>query len=239
MRVVTTDQNVFYTNTETKSSVWTVPDEIKVAVRQLEQEEIRSAEKAKRIAEEEQAAKALEARLLYEAEQKRIMELEVQKVRAEVEAEAQLRGLKRKPDDFPSALPMKSSSSSVAAGEGARSLERQTKAQKLDESADQDEEWQRQIAEEMALEAEEENTVAVPQVQPTLAVLPMPTIAIPTGLSTEELKATFKVDTRSSSASDLMADSNLSLRPCFSKSPSTRWRPGIMSYPSLSQIHGT
>ena len=39
LRVTTTVGNVFYTNTERKESVWSIPEEIKDAVEKLEEEE--------------------------------------------------------------------------------------------------------------------------------------------------------------------------------------------------------
>lgn len=207
MKVTTTDQNTFYTNTETKTSVWTVPEEIKDLVRKLEEEERVIAEEAARQAEQEKLATAEEARRAHEAEQKRLMELEVQKVRAEVEAEATLRGLKRKPEDqsslvTPHPLPSKPSltapvgqiptEGSGVAEDGSQGGQR--KLQKLNGDQDEDEDWQRQIAEEMALEAEQENKPDAPQpIQTTQpAIIPSPMSAMLASLSSEELKATFK-----------------------------------------------
>ncbi|TBU49369.1 hypothetical protein BD309DRAFT_851694 [Dichomitus squalens] len=51
LRVITTEGNKFYTHTGEKRSVWTVPDEIKEAVEQLEREEV--LKKAKRAREVE------------------------------------------------------------------------------------------------------------------------------------------------------------------------------------------
>ena len=45
LRVLTTEGNTFYTHTTEKRSVWTVPEEIRDAVAQLEREE---AEKKKK-----------------------------------------------------------------------------------------------------------------------------------------------------------------------------------------------
>lgn len=210
LKVTTTEDNVFYTNTDTKLSVWTVPDEIKDAVQLLQEEELRALEEAARQAEQEKLNKAEETRLAHEAEQKRIIELEVQKVRAEVEAEASLRGLKRKPEPPSSALDAQSSLPSKPALPGTASHAPTTvsesiidsseggprKLQKLGEEEDQDEEWQRQIAEEMALEAEQGVKTSVPQtVQPASpAAVPAPMNTILAGLTSEELKATFKVN---------------------------------------------
>ncbi|KAG0148938.1 hypothetical protein CROQUDRAFT_654300 [Cronartium quercuum f. sp. fusiforme G11] len=204
LKVITTDENVFYTNTETKLSVWTVPEEIKDVVRRLEEEETRAVEEAARQAEQEKLAKAEETRRAHEAEQNRIIELEVKKVRAEVEAEAALRGLKRKPDESSTSSlepqpPLTSKSALPGPGKGSpptpdSSLEGPRKLQKLNEEQDQDEEWQRQIAEEMALEAEQEVKAAAPQTiklaSPAVVATAMTTML--TGLNPDELKATFK-----------------------------------------------
>ncbi|CCO33875.1 Transcription elongation regulator 1 AltName: Full=Formin-binding protein 28 [Rhizoctonia solani AG-1 IB] len=79
LRVVTNLGNVFYTHTERKESIWTVPDEIADAVAELEREE-EAAKEAKR--EQEQREKA-EQEQREKEEQER---LEVERVRKEVEA---------------------------------------------------------------------------------------------------------------------------------------------------------
>ena len=56
LRVITTEGNTFYTHTGEKRSVWTVPEEIKEAVEQLEREEALKKEIAR--AEEEGLSKA-------------------------------------------------------------------------------------------------------------------------------------------------------------------------------------
>jgi transcription elongation regulator 1 len=209
MKVTTTAGNIFYTNVETKVSSWTIPEEIKEHVKLYEEAQARKAEEL-RLAEVEQArAKAEEAKRIHEAEQRRMIELEVQKVRAEVEAEAQLRGLKRKNDD-PSEPGQPSAQPPANPSTGSES-DRLAKLAKLEPSAqpenDQDEDWQRQIAEEMAQEAAEQSGTSIPH--PTTAVTttnPPPAATItkpgPTGLSLEELKATFKVRFSLSLSSD-------------------------------------
>ncbi|KAI0775935.1 hypothetical protein BD413DRAFT_256226 [Trametes elegans] len=60
LRVITNEGNTFYTHTGRKQSVWTVPEEIKAAVEELEREEAlakaRAAEEAAKRAEAERAA---------------------------------------------------------------------------------------------------------------------------------------------------------------------------------------
>ncbi|KAA1118895.1 hypothetical protein PGT21_009741 [Puccinia graminis f. sp. tritici] len=203
MKVTTTAGNVFYTNVETKVSSWTIPEEIKEQVKLYEEAQARKAEEL-RLAEVEQArAKAEEAQRIHEAEQRRMIELEVQKVRAEVEAEAQLRGLKRKNDYTaePGQPTVQTPANPSTGSEG----DRLAKIAKVEQTAqpeedDQDEDWQRQIAEEMAQEAAEQSGTSIPhQTTPTatttVASNPPPATINqppPTGLSLEELKATFK-----------------------------------------------
>ncbi|KAF8739019.1 FF domain, partial [Rhizoctonia solani] len=88
LRVVTNLGNVFYTHTERKESVWTVPDEIADAVAELEREE--EAEK--------EAERERELREKIEQEQRKKEEqekLEVERVRKEAEAA----GAKRKAEE--------------------------------------------------------------------------------------------------------------------------------------------
>ncbi|KAF8757667.1 FF domain [Rhizoctonia solani] len=88
LRVVTNLGNVFYTHTERKESVWTVPDEIADAVAELEREE--EAEK--------EAERERELREKIEQEQRKKEEqekLEVERVRREAEAA----GAKRKAEE--------------------------------------------------------------------------------------------------------------------------------------------
>ncbi|XAO23748.1 hypothetical protein I312_102528 [Cryptococcus bacillisporus CA1280] len=75
MRITTTEGNVFYFEKENKRSEWTVPDEIKEAVAQLEEEERKKKEEKEREEQEK-------------IEQERIEKLkELERIRAEVEAE--------------------------------------------------------------------------------------------------------------------------------------------------------
>ncbi|PLW17515.1 hypothetical protein PCANC_08011 [Puccinia coronata f. sp. avenae] len=206
MKVTTTAGNIFYSNVETKVSSWTVPDEIKEQVKLYEEAQARKAEELKQAELEQARLKAEEAKRIHEAEQRRIIELEVQKVRAEVEAEAQLRGLKRKTQEPPpQSHPPPSSTTATSAhpnlSNSVASIpptenDRQAKIPRLEHTTgenDQDEEWQRQIAEEMAQEAAEQSGTTLPQKAEQTRPLTIPNNPPPpAGLSLEELKATFK-----------------------------------------------
>ncbi|PLW36953.1 hypothetical protein PCASD_06663 [Puccinia coronata f. sp. avenae] len=193
-------------NVETKVSSWTVPDEIKEQVKLYEEAQARKAEELKQAELEQARLKAEEAKRIHEAEQRRIIELEVQKVRAEVEAEAQLRGLKRKtqeppPQSYPPASSNTATSAHPNLSNSVESIpptenDRQAKIPRLEHTTgenDQDEEWQRQIAEEMAQEAAEQSGTTLPQKAEQTRPLTIPNNPPPpAGLSLEELKATFK-----------------------------------------------
>ncbi|WAR59054.1 hypothetical protein PtB15_10B396 [Puccinia triticina] len=191
MKVTTTAGNVFYTNVENKTSSWTVPEEIKEQLKIYEEAEARKAEETRLAELERVRLKAEEDKRIHEAEQRRMIELEVQKVRAEVEAEAELRGLKRRNEEPPH--DPASANKTRANPPGGSDTDRKTKVAKLDSAAD-DEDWQRQIAEEMAQEAAQMSPTSTIPCQPNH----LPPAAIPknppppAGLSLEELKATFK-----------------------------------------------
>ncbi|KAL7009948.1 hypothetical protein EMMF5_000857 [Cystobasidiomycetes sp. EMM_F5] len=80
LRITTNQGNVFYTNTETKTSVWTVPDEIKDAVDALQTGRNGQIDTAKQ-QEATLKAQAEAARLLQEKEE------EMQRLREELERE--------------------------------------------------------------------------------------------------------------------------------------------------------
>ncbi|CAH7687605.1 hypothetical protein PPACK8108_LOCUS22415 [Phakopsora pachyrhizi] len=190
LKVTTTDGNVFYTNTETKTSIWTIPEEIKEQVENFELKKL----------EEENRLKAEELRLR-ELEQKKLIDQEVAKVRAEVEAEVELRSLKRKdpPDQT-----LNSVGSLKTQEQNLNQLDkdgRPLKTSKTEETKQEDEDeetaWQRQIAEEMALEAAAQDSGTSLQTQQPVISTTTTTInntspVVPQGLSIEELRATFK-----------------------------------------------
>lgn len=184
MKVTTTAGNTFYTNVETKVSSWTVPEEIKEQLKMHEETQAREAESF-----------MLADRRAFEAQQRRLVQLEVQKVRAEVEAETlRLKNLKRKPDQHD----LSPTPSHPTPAENLR----ESKLPKLASippaaENDHDEEWQRQIAEEMAQEAAQDSQTSPPPVQEQPKRTSSPSTIQnnppPAGLSLEELKATFKV----------------------------------------------
>ncbi|KNZ45981.1 hypothetical protein VP01_764g7 [Puccinia sorghi] len=183
MKVTTTAGNTFYTNVETKVSSWTVPEEIKEQLKMHEETQAREAESF-----------MLADRRAFEAQQRRLVQLEVQKVRAEVEAETlRLKNLKRKPDQHD----LSPTPSHPTPAENLR----ESKLPKLASippaaENDHDEEWQRQIAEEMAQEAAQDSQTSPPPVQEQPKRTSSPSTIQnnppPAGLSLEELKATFK-----------------------------------------------
>ncbi|KAI8449772.1 hypothetical protein BY996DRAFT_7447169 [Phakopsora pachyrhizi] len=151
-------------------------------------------------AEEENRLKAEELRLR-ELEQKKLIDQEVAKVRAEVEAEVELRSLKRKdpPDQT-----LNSVGSLKTQEQNLNQLDkdgRPLKTSKTEETKQEDEDeetaWQRQIAEEMALEAAAQDSGTSLQTQQPVISTTTTTInntspVVPQGLSIEELRATFK-----------------------------------------------
>ncbi|PBK72579.1 HSP90-domain-containing protein [Armillaria solidipes] len=132
MRVKTTGGNTFYFHKSKKTSLWTVPEEIKDALEKFEQEEAKAIEegKLKAIREEEEAAKR--------AEEER--DREVERIKAEVQ-----NMVKRK-----------------AQGDVPVDEVVVSKKPKLEEKAEEDsdeseeEDWQREAAEQLAAEAEVE-----------------------------------------------------------------------------------
>lgn len=137
LRVITNEGNTFYTHTARKQSVWTVPDEIKDAVEQLEREE--ALKKAKEA--EETARKAEEKKAAREAE--RIL------------AEAQGIAVKRKAAE---AVPMDEFVVSKKAKVAGEAEDEGMSDEEDDEDSDEseEEEWQKEAAAQLAKEAEEE-----------------------------------------------------------------------------------
>lgn len=133
LRVTTTAGNVFYTNTERKESVWTVPEEIKDAVAALEQEE---KEKAEAVTLRQQNA---------EEERNKAVEAEVERIKNEMEGET---AVKRK------ALEESQPLDEVIVSKKARVEEDDSDEEEEDEEPEED--WQREAAAQLAAEAEEE-----------------------------------------------------------------------------------
>ncbi|SJL01980.1 uncharacterized protein ARMOST_05304 [Armillaria ostoyae] len=177
MRVKTTGGNTFYFHKSKKTSLWTVPEEIKDALEKFEQEEAKAIEegKLKAIREEEEAAKR--------AEEER--DREVERIKAEVQ-----NMVKRK-----------------AQGDVPVDEVVVSKKPKLEEKAEEDsdeseeEDWQREAAEQLAAEAkverkrqEEEALKEKELAEQEAKALQEKQIKIPdrVDLSIEEGKALFK-----------------------------------------------
>lgn len=140
LRVKTTEGNTFYTHKVEKRSVWTVPEEIKDAVAQLEKAEAgehvdkqRREEEAKRTAEEEQRKEAA-------------------RVKAEVKA-----GKRKAQDPVPVEEVVISKKAKMDEEEAEEDAEDDGEDEDEDDEEDSDmEDWQREAAEQLAREAEEE-----------------------------------------------------------------------------------
>ncbi|GAA6063682.1 hypothetical protein JCM10212_003349 [Sporobolomyces blumeae] len=183
IRVTTNKGNVFYNHKETKESVWTVPDEIKGQVEALEERERRDKEerdkeeRGRREQEEERerVEREVEEKRKEEEEEKnaRKRKVEEEEEEAEGEGEAGEEGHEKGDLDIEiegsaeRAVPSRSPSISAAAttgGEGGNAdVEGEPKKKKIKtrvvssiEELESEEDWQRQMAEQMAREVEEE-----------------------------------------------------------------------------------
>ncbi|RDX55471.1 hypothetical protein OH76DRAFT_1339032 [Lentinus brumalis] len=127
LRVITTEGNTFYTHTGEKRSVWTVPEEIKDAVQQLEREEaLKKAEAAK---------KAEEAKMK-----------EVERIQSEVQ---EMVVAKRKAEE---PVPV----DEVVVTKRAKVEEEDEEDEEDEDEDSEEEEWQKEAAAQLAAEAEEE-----------------------------------------------------------------------------------
>ncbi|PWN44551.1 hypothetical protein IE81DRAFT_10411 [Ceraceosorus guamensis] len=201
IKVTTTHDNVFYSHPESARSEWTVPDEIKDAVKAMDEreEEERRAQVERRRKAEEEAREAEEKAADEERErieaQQRVQPEEEQRLRKEQEAkEKELRdaGKRKRGEelddededvggvDADELLAAPADESDAAATKKAK-LERRDVAESYadhepgEESEDEDEEaWQRRVAAEMAAEAEAEASeeVATPTHGPPLGPPP-------------------------------------------------------------------
>lgn len=143
IRVKTTAGNVFYTHKAKKTSVWTIPDEIKDAVEQLETEE---GAKSQLAVEEELRAAEEKAR-----RDEEVMR-EVERIKAEVSESV---GKRKAEEPVPVDEVVISKKARVEDEE-----EDQDEEEEGDDDDDDDEseeeEWQREAAAQLAAEAEEE-----------------------------------------------------------------------------------
>lgn len=133
LRVTTTAGNVFFTNTERKESVWTVPEEIKDAVATLEREE-----------KEKEEATALQQHANAE-EREKFTEAEAEGIRNDAEEE---NAKKRKEMEEPQPLDELVVTKKVRADE--------VESDEESEDDEPEEEWQKEAAAQLAAEAEEE-----------------------------------------------------------------------------------
>lgn len=163
-KVITNKGNVFWTKKLTKESVWVVPDEIKDIVDQLEKEEkseTASGKKRKERDDEENKDEDEE-------------DEDVESTKVEIESEGEEEKEKEKePEKEPEEAPKKK--------------KQKKKVIREIEELENDEDWQRQIAEQMAAEVEatqEKEQADVPAAakeeekkKPAEAVLPPPPVA--------------------------------------------------------------
>ncbi|OSC98923.1 hypothetical protein PYCCODRAFT_1470576 [Trametes coccinea BRFM310] len=138
LRVITNEGNTFYTHTGRKQSVWTVPDEIKEAVEQLERDE--ALKKAK---EAEASAQRAEEQKAKEAERKR--------------HQAQEKVAKRKAEEVvPVDEIVVSKKPKVSDEQDEDRDEEDEDEEDDDDDESEEEEWQKEAAAQLAKEAEEE-----------------------------------------------------------------------------------
>jgi transcription elongation regulator 1 len=165
LKVTTNMGNVFWTHTGRKESVWTVPDEIKDIVEQMEREE---QEKIQQQNEAEMAA---------------VAETRNPKRKAE-EKEHESRGKVKKPKNEESPKPEPPRSKTPVPG----IVEDQPEV-------DEDEAWKRQMAEEMAMdeEAHAAPEPAPPRMTKAEAAKQIFDVPAKVDISIEEGKALFKV----------------------------------------------
>ena len=162
LKVTTNLGNIFWTHTGRKESVWTVPDEIKEIVEQMEQEKILQQKEA-------EMAAAAESR--------------IPKRKAE-EKEHESRGKAKKPKTVESPKPEPPKSEAP----GPETVEDQP-------AEDDDEAWQRQMAEEMAMveETQASPEPAPPRMTKAEAAKQIFDVPAKVDISLEEGKALFKV----------------------------------------------
>lgn len=199
IRVVTTAGNTFYTHKAKKESVWTVPEEIREALEQLDKDQAEKKEREGRELEERE--KLQEQERLVEVER---IKLEVQDV------------VKRKAEDAPI--------DEVVISKKARVEDDEDEDEDSGEESEE-EEWQRDAAAQLAREAEEEKRRVKEEEkrakeeaeQEAQKAKEAPQLNMPerVELSIEEAKALFKVSTISQ-RQDLF-NYSMPCRPSFAK----------------------
>ncbi|KAM0787358.1 hypothetical protein ACM66B_003444 [Microbotryomycetes sp. NB124-2] len=154
IRVTTTKDNVFYTNKDTKTSVWTVPDEIKEQVALLENQEKEKARQDKIESAEqlEPAGKKRKVEHVIEEENKEdTPDNDVAPLEIEVEAS----NGQTKPLETADSTATEANADDEVVVEPKKKKNKKTKVVREIEELEQDEEWQRQVAADMAREQEE------------------------------------------------------------------------------------
>lgn len=165
VKVTTNMGNIFWTHTGRKESVWTVPDEIKDIVEQMEREEQEKIQMQK------------------EAEVAALAETRNAKRKAE-EKEHRSRGKKKKPKTGESPQPESPKRKTPTP----RTVEDQP-------AEDEDEAWKRQMAEKLAMEEDTQATTELAPPKMTTAEAAKQIFDVPArvDISLEEGKALFKV----------------------------------------------
>lgn len=227
IRVKTTEGNTFYSHKVEKRSVWTVPDEIKGAVAQLEKEE----EKRKH-EEDEAARKAKEAKAK-----------EVERVKAEVKDAV---GKRKAAEPVPVDEVVISKKARVDEEEDDQGEDDGDDDEDDEDEEDSDmEDWQREAAAQLAAEAEaekkrleEEQKRQEEEAKAEAEALKNKQLNMPArvDLSIEEAKALFKVCTLAVITWD---PSNVFLRPSCARRMSTRYIHGTCLCHCSSPTHVT
>lgn len=212
-KVITTEGNVFYTEKTSKTSSWTVPEDIKEEVEAFEAEQL--AERIRK--EEEERIKAEEAKLAADRERERIRkELEEERRRKQQEEAERRRAIEQARAENEK----KRKDRETEGGEGSAEAEsaRPSKVAKVDdedepqdvaeddedegqagpEDAEDEEAWQRAVAAELAVEHAEQQAIKKAEKQAKKEAEEQARVAIfqaPTKVefTAEEGRALFKV----------------------------------------------
>ncbi|GAA5912393.1 uncharacterized protein JCM6883_005654 [Sporobolomyces salmoneus] len=168
IRVTTNKGNVFYNHKETKESVWTVPDEIKDQVEALEKKEreLREEEEAKKVREEELERSSQRKRKAEDQAEKEDVTAEQGAADDEKAGDGEEKGqleieIEGVNGNVPSAVPTESKPSASPStapppvDEPPKKKKPKTKVVSSIEELETEEDWQRQMAEQMAKEAQE------------------------------------------------------------------------------------
>jgi transcription elongation regulator 1 len=194
-RITTTDGNVFYFEKESKRSEWSVPDEIKEEVAEMEAEEKRLSEEAAKQEREKKEADRLE----------RLREQE--RVRAEIEEERKKKlayiAAKRKADAEAKEGQAKKAKTEVQDEEGGEAEQKDAEADDGEEAfgpdgEEDEEEWMKAVAAEFAQadqekEAKEDKARQETKINTEEAAQKIFAVPEKVNVSLEEQRALFKV----------------------------------------------